>query len=97
MAGGGGVLQIYKPISAVGCYRGLENKQIHGCYAKKGARWSKCLWDIINKKIMYKGENEVDTSECSPISGKSEGERLYTHFKYNMVCGAKEHNIEKIR
>ena len=33
--------------------------------------------------------SEFDALECHQVSGKIEGERLYTHFKYNMVRSVK--------
>ena len=54
------------------------------CYERVGYKWRQYVHGNQTNSFHFQSERSIDIRQCHPIDGKVEGDRLYTHMKYNM-------------
>ena len=55
------------------------------CFVHQDDEWTMYIWNSKDKSYNYDGHTEVDLWLCHPVEGQVEGQKFYTHYKYNMV------------
>ena len=64
------------------CYRFVRDET--ACYERIGDNWRQYVHDKQANSFHFQREWSIDIRQCHPIDGKVEGDRMYTHMKYNM-------------
>ena len=54
------------------------------CYERVGDRWQRYEQGNQTNSFRFQNEHSIDIKQCHHIDGKVEGEKLYTHMKFNM-------------
>ena len=60
-------------------------RDANACYERVGDTWRQYIHVELTNSFHFHSETSIDIRQCHPIEGRVEGDRFYTHMKYNMA------------